>query len=275
LKIWGKHIKFYNKKTLKDIKMKKLTIIVVCVLLVSVFACSSTKNISNDVKTKSESVKKTDWSGIYVGILPCADCEGIKTRITLLKDDTYEKRTQYLGKEKVYSTESGTVDRSGDVLMLKAENGDEQKYQISDGFLLHLDKNGNAISGDLAENYKLMKNLTDADLENKKWVLTELKGQKIKEGKAPYLTFNSEKAVVSGNDGCNQFSGTYLLKKGFRLDIEGDKMISTMMYCSNMETANLFMEVLDVADNYAVADGVLSLNKARMAPLARFKLAGE
>jgi hypothetical protein len=39
-----------------------------------------------------------------------------------------------------------------------------------------------------------------------------------------------------------------------------------------METEKLFMELLEMADNYTMADNVLSLNKARMAPLARFKL---
>jgi hypothetical protein len=39
-----------------------------------------------------------------------------------------------------------------------------------------------------------------------------------------------------------------------------------------METGQLFMDVLEKADNYTVTDGILTLNKARMAPLARFTL---
>ena len=27
-----------------------------------------------------------DWNGVYKGVLPCADCEGIETVITLLND---------------------------------------------------------------------------------------------------------------------------------------------------------------------------------------------
>lgn len=38
-----------------------------------------------------------DWNGTYRGILPCADCEGIKTEVTLHKDRTYEIARKYLG----------------------------------------------------------------------------------------------------------------------------------------------------------------------------------
>jgi copper homeostasis protein (lipoprotein) len=47
-----------------------------------------------------------DWAGNYQGILPCADCEGIKTQILLNKDLSYVLETQYLGKdEKNFSGE--------------------------------------------------------------------------------------------------------------------------------------------------------------------------
>ena len=44
------------------------------------------------------------------------------------------------------------------------------------------------------------------------------------------------------------------------------------MACPDMQIADQFNQVLGKVDNYAIADGVLSLNKARMAPLARFRL---
>jgi heat shock protein HslJ len=45
-----------------------------------------------------------------------------------------------------------------------------------------------------------------------------------------------------------------------------------MMACPDMELQDRFMKALEMADNYTIAENVLSLNKARMAPLAKFAL---
>ena len=39
-----------------------------------------------------------DWPGSYSGVLPCADCEGIQTTVTLNADGTYERTLLYIGK---------------------------------------------------------------------------------------------------------------------------------------------------------------------------------
>mgnify|MGYP001812320652 FL=1 len=44
------------------------------------------------------------------------------------------------------------------------------------------------------------------------------------------------------------------------------------MACTDMQIADQLNQVLGRADKYTIADGVLSLNKAKMAPLARFRL---
>jgi heat shock protein HslJ len=50
------------------------------------------------------------------------------------------------------------------------------------------------------------------------------------------------------------------------------QLASTMMACENMADEEGLAKVLGMADNYTIVNDVLSLNKARMAPLARFKL---
>lgn len=106
------------------------------------------------------------------------------------------------------------------------------------------------------------------------WVLTELMGKpfEMTEGRCEgYIMFSAETGSYAGRNTCNNFFGQYELMEGNR--IRFGKAGSTLMACPDMETQNLFMEILEMADNYTVADNVLSLNKARMAPLARFKLA--
>jgi heat shock protein HslJ len=44
-----------------------------------------------------------------------------------------------------------------------------------------------------------------------------------------------------------------------------------MMACPDMSVEDAFMKAMQEVDNYSLADGKLSLNKARMAPLLRFE----
>jgi len=144
---------------------------------------------------------------------------------------------------------------------------------VGEGWLWHLDGEGNRITGDLADSYRLAKNRVDPVLEDKKWVMTELMGKpfEMTEGRREgYIHFSMETGRFSGRNTCNNFFGQYQLLEGNR--IRFGKAGSTLMACPDMETEKLFMEILEMADNYTVADNVLSLNKARMAPLARFTL---
>lgn len=106
------------------------------------------------------------------------------------------------------------------------------------------------------------------------WKLTELMGTPIpandKDKKEKHLILKKENNIVFGHAGCNSFRGTYTLQEGtFRISFS--KMAVTMMACPNMENETVFLEVLGKADNYAIKGNVLSLNKARMAPLAKFE----
>ena len=49
------------------------------------------------IESGDNSQNSLDWEGTYRGILPCADCEGIETKITLSANGTYEYKASYLG----------------------------------------------------------------------------------------------------------------------------------------------------------------------------------
>ena len=215
-----------------------------------------------------------DWQGVYRGVLPCADCEGIETRIVLKRDGTFQRSMKYLGEsDKIFSDEGEFVwDNTGNKITLKVENG-AQQYQVGENVLFHLDQQGNRVTGDLANFYKLLKNRVDPGLEDKKWVLIELRGRAVESATGDekgFIQFSMETGRYFGNNTCNNFFGQYELYEGKRI-IFG-KAGSTMMAFPDMESQNLFMEVLQMAENYTVLDSILSLNKARMAPLARFRL---
>jgi heat shock protein HslJ len=263
----------------KKNRITMLRIVILTTLILGIIACSSDKQ-ENTVSSDDEPVNadaahnsqnSLDWAGVYKGTIPCADCPGIETRIALKYDGTFERSVRYLEKEEGSFTDEGdfTWDETGSNITLTGEN--TQEYKVGENMLFHLDQEGNLISGDLAEKYQLFKNMTDTRLENKKWMLIEVMGQAVDTssmGKEPFIQFDEETGRFSGNAGCNNFFGMYELMEGDRIQL--GKAGSTLMACPDMSVEDQFMKVLEQVDNYSVSDSTLTLNRARMAPLARF-----
>jgi uncharacterized lipoprotein NlpE involved in copper resistance len=225
--------------------------------------------------TGDTSENALDWNGQYKGTLPCADCQGIATTLTLKYDGSFKRVLFYKGKSDQAIVERGTFewDHSGSLITLQIENGSSQSYKVGENRLWHLDSDQKIIEGALAEAYILTKNKMDYKLENKTWVLKELLGQGIEqteEQAQAYLRFNSENAMLIGNNGCNRISMGYELLEGQRIRLAPG--ISTLMTCPDDQISDRFNEVLKTIDNYTVNNGELHLNKARMAPMAKFVL---
>ena len=69
-------------------------------------ACAPSRNAAPvDSHTARDSL---DWAGSYEGVLPCADCPGIRTRVTLSDNGRYEKQTQYLDRQPQPEVVAGT-----------------------------------------------------------------------------------------------------------------------------------------------------------------------
>jgi heat shock protein HslJ len=113
-----------------------------------------------------------------------------------------------------------------------------------------------------------------AELVGTYWKLTELMGKGIvvdtssAMSREPHMILQASDSTVKGHGGCNGFGGNYEWKAPNR--IKFDKIVSTMMACEQLQTENSFFETLRNADNYYIIGDTLILNKARMAPLARF-----
>lgn len=109
------------------------------------------------VENVYDSRRAMNYEGVYEGTLPCADCEGIRTELTL-KGDTYKLKSTYLknGKEESF-TDSGKFKwENEDIIVL--ENSDyPDKYLVEDNRIFSLDMDGKKITGDLANMYILNK----------------------------------------------------------------------------------------------------------------------
>jgi heat shock protein HslJ len=101
-----------------------------------------------------------DWAGTYKGITPCADCEGIETKVILNKDLTFVIQTKYLGKgdAKVFEEKgSFTWDKTGGIVLLQGLKGIPSQYKVGENRLIQLDMEGKVITGPLAEKQVLLK----------------------------------------------------------------------------------------------------------------------
>jgi putative lipoprotein len=94
-----------------------------------------------------------------------------------------------------------------------------------------------------------------------KWILTSYNGQKPQEAgfkeRIPYLKIDKEAGSISGNSGCNSFSGP--------VELEGNKikvgvLASTKAYCMGVPEYDFFTFLND-ADNYKIKGDTLQLLK--------------
>lgn len=211
-----------------------------------------------------------DWVGAYRGVLPCADCAGIETVVILADDGTYSTHSQYRGKGDPAFSEQGrfTWNEAGNTVTLAGQQ--PVQYFVGENRLTRLALDGSRVSGALAENYVLTK-LIDGITE-KYWKLVELNGQPVPTlQREPHLILKAEGARVNGFGGCNSFTGSYKINEA-AARISFEQIASTMMACpSGMDVERAFHDALRSADNYSFSEDRLTLNRARMAPLARFE----
>lgn len=263
--------------------MKNKFLIILLALFTIISACKTDKKSIQTLEDEKNAMPDNsqtsiDWKGVYRGVLPCADCEGIETEITLNADLTYQKISIYLGKNEEAFRESGTFiwDEAGSKITF--ENGEPKtaanQYLVGENMLFKLDANGKRIEGELKEKYQLKKVYFDNEIAEKYWKLIELNGQKIILGKnqdfAPHLTLKKENSRVFGNGGCNSFQGSYEISEGKK--IKFSKIASTKMFCDQMEMEQTLLNVLEMADNYSVKNDTVALKNAAMVSFAKFQL---
>jgi copper homeostasis protein (lipoprotein) len=270
---------------------------------------SQNDTLNSQVIDEHNAKNSLDYIGTYKGILPCADCEGLETTIILNENDTYCVKSKYLGKGDKVFEKKGTFswNKSGNTIILNDMENAPKFYFVGENTLTQLDLEGKKIKGNLAEEYILSKQPdTNSDIETAevanqptvnlndriesktviktgnpavgkftlaetKWKLVELNGKPVKQigNKDYFLKLNSKDGRFSAYAGCNNLMGSYVMKTTFSLSFSG--VASTMMACTNMDLEQKFGAMLEKVDNYVIVENKLQLNKARMAPLARFE----
>ena len=100
-----------------------------------------------------------NWKVKYKGVLPCADCEGIETIISLDTKMTFKTTFKYLGKGKLsgYSSIGKMSWLNDNTIALADASGSVTKYLVGENQLIQLDNDGNSIKGDLSAMFILKK----------------------------------------------------------------------------------------------------------------------
>lgn len=157
---------------------KILTTIAAATTIVVLSACTHQSNNDStsatqqpEVQTNSSQTHTTvadpahtaenslDWNGTYQGILPCADCPGIKTTLTLNLDKTYSLEESYLERQvkPIISKGIFKFDKTNSSLIVLDGAADNRIYFIGEGFAEARALDGSAIDGPLKAHYHLKK----------------------------------------------------------------------------------------------------------------------
>ncbi|MHC5310885.1 copper resistance protein NlpE [Myroides sp. LJL116] len=155
--------------------MKKSNLLVfgALALALSFTACKTENKEKQDSQTTTEQTtasqeftgqdghttqNSVDWDGTYQGVIPCADCPGIKVTIVLNPDGTFQREDVYMDKKDGTINETGsfTWDKTGTIVTLKGKDQISQ-FKVQEGNIVMLDTDGNIIEGPLAQNYVLKK----------------------------------------------------------------------------------------------------------------------
>lgn len=118
---------------------------------------------------------------------------------------------------------------------------------------------------------------TENTIIGKKWKLVELFGKPVADqinGKEAFLKLlQQDKAYLyQASGGCNGIRGTFTTNTTTSV-IHFSPGASTRMVCPDMSVEAEINKVLETVDNYSLnkEGNILSLNKARLAPLAKFQ----
>jgi len=182
-----------------------------------------------------------DWAGTYEGVLPCADCPGIRTRLTLNPDGSYRLVTQAQGSQNAEKSVSGVFEwqPSGNAITLDKRGG-RQQFAVGEGRLMLLPPRGGASWSSPAANLVLtLAAPHGGDLEHQlgsyRWTLVSasdannhrIAGLPPGQDHPVVLSFAGSRLSVQGP--CNRLMGGYQVTAPNQLTVNVGA--STMMAC--------------------------------------------
>lgn len=148
----------------------KNILLLALVALIGLVSCKPKEATNEETTTQATDTTMTappgyenvsaELVGMYKGILPCADCDGIETVLVLNADNTYLLKTTYLGKSDAAASENtGTLrwNPEQSYIILGGLVNASNKFTVGENKLTQLDIDGNPMTGAMADKYILTK----------------------------------------------------------------------------------------------------------------------
>lgn len=227
-------------------------------LTLMIWSVSCTKPTYN----QHNSMNSLDWPGRYEGTLPGKDGVSQPVILVLKEDLSYEMIRSGQKSEGGF----GWAPDGGKIVIPE----ESLYFLVGENFLKAVTRKGKEVE----EGKFRLDKAADTGIREKYWKLIELNGRPVtvrEGGREPHLIIKQDEERVIGNGGCNGFSGAYELNETTGR-IRFSKIAGTLMACIDENVEGEFFKVLEGVDNFTTDGKFLSLNKARMAPLARFEV---
>lgn len=237
-------------------------------LLVLAAGCNSasdsqkadTSDVSDSSSALNISSEESILQGTYKGLLPCLDCDGIRTTLVLQDSNKYRLHTQHgdIDEEVLYL--EGTYQWEDSSSLIVLENGQEglNRFIRKEDDLFLLGADDQVLDSKWKDSLKLSKVISDiADIE---WKLETIKGQKLDQKGSRPVTFilDTKNGIVRGFLGCNGYSGEFELD-GNTLNMY--HVFITDMACEDLDLESELRNTLFKTNNYALRDSQLVLKE--------------
>jgi heat shock protein HslJ len=185
-----------------------------------------------------------DWFGAYEGLMTCADCAGIHTRLTLGEDGKFElvERRLARGAEPTIARGPFGWESDGSIIVLETEAG-PQRFAIGEGRLVKLEPGQSqpawneaaAKMAQVSPTWRDGRQTLGAVLQDHRWSLVDARAQGNQRIDALFpnaeraFTFTFEESRLHARGGCNGFRGSFGIDTNEMLTVTGG--MSTMMAC--------------------------------------------
>lgn len=148
-------------------RMKRLAAALGAATLITLSGCAGTAG-QDAAAAKAARLEQT-LPGVYEGVIPCADCAGIRTALYVKATGTYTRISQYLGSDGAFEdagswrveAEGPAASAAGGAAVvfepISSADGAWAARVEADGRLRLLDRAGEPIEGPTAERYVLIR----------------------------------------------------------------------------------------------------------------------
>ncbi len=116
-------------------------------LIIGLISCKKQQEDTEDTQVSTEFVdehtaqKSLDWRGEYQGVLPCADCDEIKTTIVLNPNQTFYSKQEYIkgSKSEIFESNGNfSWDETGFIITIQGDERFRRSFKVVENAIIYL-----------------------------------------------------------------------------------------------------------------------------------------